>query len=407
MQNFENMLIKRQEKWLHKLKNQGYCMVAQRQNRKALDKFIKSYKTMDPPIPNPTPIELRVLASTVVENISKNKKWSETIIERFIKYLLQNEDIKDLERIKFEDTRRHKEAMKLSGEYEEYLRNLRGLAERSIINYSEFLRHFLDFIFGDSPIDLPSLTRKNCVDYLKFRIKAAPKTRGLPGNLRNVLNFLFWAGYINSDLGKNIPRQRVKHAKALPKYLPKEDIDRLAESVRNHPKRGKRDYAMLLLMITAGLRAREVVKVRVDDIYWEEKEMLIRGKGLEDENHPLNDRTLSAIKDYIENERKGDSEYLFLTVKAPHRPYKDGTYTNHLLKEASLRTGICPEGKYIGSRVFRHSLATNMVAKGIPLEFISTYMRHKSKDTTRIYAKLDVEALRSITPDQSSGEVSP
>ena len=131
--------------------------------------------------------------------------------------------------------------------------------------------------------------------------------------------------------------------------------------------------------------------------------MLIRGKGLENEDHPLNDRTLSAIKDYIENERKGESENLFLTIKAPHGPFKDGAYTNGLLKEATLRTGICPAGKYVGSRVFRHSLATNMVAKGIPLEFISTYMRHKSKDTTRIYAKLDIEALRSITPDQSSG----
>lgn len=405
MQKFENTLIKRQEKWLHKLKNQGYCMVAQRQNRKTLDEFIKSYKTMDPPNPNPTPNELRVLASTAIENIPKNQQWSETIIERFIKYLQKNEDIKDYEKIKLEKTVKHKETMRLSAEYEDYLRNLRGLAERSIVNYCEFLRHFLDFTFGMSSIDLPSLTRKNCVDYLKFRIKAAPNTRGLPGNLRNVLNFFFWAGYINSDLAKNIPRQRVKHAKALPKYLPKEDIDQLAESVRNHPKRGKRDYAMLLLMVTAGLRAREVVKVRLEDIYWEEKEMLIRGKGLENEDHPLNDRTLSAIKDYIEHERKGDSEYLFLTIKAPHRPYKDGTYTNHLLKEATLRTGICPAGKYVGSRVFRHSLATDMLAKGIPLEFISTYMRHKSKDTTRIYAKLDIEALRSITPDQSDGDL--
>ena len=407
MQNFETTLIKRQGKWLQKLNNQGYCMVAQRQNRKALDEFIKSYKAMDPPNPKLTPNDLRVLAKQTVENISKNQKWSETIIERFIKYLVQNEDIKDLERIKLENTLRHKEAMKLSDEYEEYLRNLRGLAERSIINYCEFLRHFLDFTFGESAIDLPSLTRKNCVDYLEFRVQAAPNTRGLPGNLRNVLNFLFWAGYINSDLAKNIPRQRVKHAKALPKYLPKEDIDRLAESVRNHPKRGKRDYAMLLLMAIAGLRAREVVRVRLEDIYWEEKEMLIRGKGLENEVHPVNNRTLSAIKDYIENERIGDSEYLFLTIKAPYRPYKDGSSTNDILKEAFLRTGICPAGKYVGSRVFRHSLATDMVAKGISLEFISTYMRHKSKDTTRIYAKLDIEALRSITPDQPKGGVAP
>jgi len=378
-------------------------MVAQRQNRKALNEFIKSYKSLPVKKSNPTPGELRSVASTAVENISKNQKWSKSILERFIEYLLQNEDIKDHERIKLESTGRHKEIMRLSAEYEEYLRNLRGLAERSIINYCEFLRHFLDYRFGMSPIDLPSITRKDCVDYLKTRIAAAPKTRGLPGNLRNVLNFLFWAGYINSNLAKNIPRQRVRHAKVLPKYLPKEDIDRLTESVRNHPKRGKRDYAMLLLMVIAGLRAREVVRVRLNDIHWEEKEMLIRGKGLENKEHPLTDKTLSAIKEYIEHERKGDSEYLFLTIKAPHRPYKDGAYTNHLLKEATLRTGVCPAGKYVGSRVFRHSLATNMVAKGIPLEFISTYMRHKSKDTTRIYAKLDIEALRSITPDQSDG----
>ena len=76
MQNFENTLSKRQNKWLQKLKNQGYCMVAQRQNRKALDEFIKSYKAMDPPNPNPTPNGLRVLATETVENISKNRRHS-------------------------------------------------------------------------------------------------------------------------------------------------------------------------------------------------------------------------------------------------------------------------------------------------------------------------------------------
>jgi len=209
--------------------------------------------------------QLRALVTPTVQNISKNKKWSETIINSFIIYLQQTENIKDFDQIKLEESPRYKDVTKLSSEYAEYLRDLRGLAEASIGHYCFFLKNFLDYKFGNSNLDFSTLTRKDCVEYMIHRTKSAPKSTDIPVNLRNILNFLFWAGYIDTNLGKNIPRQRVKRSGAIPRYISKDDIDRILNSVLDNPRRGKRDHAMLLLMAIAGLRAREVVRIKLED----------------------------------------------------------------------------------------------------------------------------------------------
>ena len=87
---------------------------------------------------------------------------------------------------------------------------------------------------------------------------------------------------------------------------------------------------------------------------------------------------------------------LFVTGRPPHLPFKDGQVLNNILRSAFAKTGLKPPAPYVGSHILRHSLATNLVKLGAPLEEIGDMLRHRSRASTMIYAKLDVEGLRSI-----------
>ncbi len=103
-----------------------------------------------------------------------------------------------------------------------------------------------------------------------------------------------------------------------------------------------------------------------------------------------------ALADYIRHDRVTASRVLFVTGRAPHRPFKDGQILNHILKDAFSRTGLKPPVPYVGSHVLRHSLAVNLIQRGASLEEIGDMLRHRSQVSTMIYARLDIDGLRSI-----------
>ena len=170
----------------------------------------------------------------------------------------------------------------------------------------------------------------------------------------------------------------------------------MIEAVHTNDVIGRRNYAMLLLLARLGLRAPEVVAIQLDDIDWQAGEILIRGKGKLHDRMPLVADVGEAIVDYIKNGRVGTSRTLFVSSFGPHRPFKDAQILNYILHEAYEKTGLEPPQKYVGSHVLRHSLATDMLRKGASLDEIGDVLRHRSKMTTTIYAKHDINALRSI-----------
>ena len=145
-----------------------------------------------------------------------------------------------------------------------------------------------------------------------------------------------------------------------------------------------------------GLRAPEVVAIQLEDIDWRAGEILIRGKGGRHERVPLPSEVGEAIVDYLRHGRAGDSRALFVSHRAPHQPFKDAQTINDVLQKAFAKTGLKPPQKYIGSHLLRHSLATAMLGGGASLEEIGHVLRHRSRVTTTIYAKCDLETLRSI-----------
>ncbi len=291
---------------------------------------------------------------------------------------------------------------RLSEEYDDYLRRLRGLSEATAAACQRYLRAFMRFRFGDGLGDLNAITPDDIAAFLCRR--PLPRHDGarslgdktMPSHLRTLFKFLFWIGKTTRNLANSVPRVAQPKACRLPRHLRPEEVRGLLEAVRTDDAIGRRNYAILLLIARLGLRATEAVAIRLEDIDWRAGEILIRGKGRLHDRMPLPADVGEAIVDYLRNGRAGTSRALFVAERAPHRPFKNAQIVNMLLREAFRKTGLRPPQKYVGSHVLRHSLAMDMLGKGASLEEIADVLRHRSRVTTMVYARHDIDALRTI-----------
>ena len=168
----------------------------------------------------------------------------------------------------------------------------------------------------------------------------------------------------------------------------------LASIDRRTPK-GRRDYAILLLLARLGLRASEVVLLELDDIDWEAGQVSVRGKGGQRTALPLSAEVGAAIAAYLRHGRpRSTSRRVFLRVKAPVRGFLGPQAIGSLFGHTLARAGIKSPTK--GAHQFRHALATQMLRHGASLTEIGEVLRHRSPQTTTIYAKVDLDALRPL-----------
>ena len=287
---------------------------------------------------------------------------------------------------------------RLRGEYQTYLREQRGLSEATIYQCVRFLYRFMTFRFGAGLGNLNDITTADVVNFLRKIINREKGSRDKtpPTHLRNLFRFLFWSGKMRHDLANSLPRVARPQEINLPRSLKPEEIERLVKAAWSPDAVGRRNYAMLLALGRLGLRATEVIAIQLDDIDWRAGTILIRGKGKRHDRMPLPEEVGRAIVDYIRNGRRGSSRTLFVSSKVPYQPFVDAQILNTVLRVAFAETGLKPPQKFVGSHLLRHSLATAMLREGASLDEVGDMLRHRSRASTAIYARYDVEALRSI-----------
>jgi site-specific recombinase XerD len=287
---------------------------------------------------------------------------------------------------------------KLRVEYEDYLRVQRNLSERSIYHCWRFADRFLDFRFKNRRLDLPKITAADIAQFMQHLVsrKRPFRDKTPPTHLRNFFQFLFRSGRTNANLAPSVLRIAHRHGSALPRYLMPEQVESVIAAVNADTALARRNYAMVLLMARLGLRAREVIAIQIDDIDWRAGELLVRGKGGLHDRLPLPQDVGEALANYIRQDRVTTSRALFVWHRAPHSPLTDSQVINDILRKAFKKAGVEPPTRYVGSHILRHSLATNMVRRGASLAEIGEVLRHRARRSTMIYAKLDVEGLRSV-----------
>jgi site-specific recombinase XerD len=228
-------------------------------------------------------------------------------------------------------------------------------------------------------------------------LASARRDKTVATHVRIFLQYLFACGATATNLALSVPKTAKRWAARLPRHLSPEGVDAVLASVRDNQRHGARDYAMLLLMARLGLRAAEVIAIQLDDIDWRAGELLVRGKGKLHDRVPISVEVGDALSHYLRAERgPATCRTLFVAHRAPHRAFKDGQIINAILKDALKATGQKPATPYVGSHLLRHSLATQLVNTGASLDEVGDVLRHRSRSSTMIYARLDIDGLRSV-----------
>ena len=287
----------------------------------------------------------------------------------------------------------------LLNDLELFLRGQRGLAPSTVYNARRYAIRFLTHRFGDEVPDPAILSPNDIIAFIEHvqNGKSPSLARTPASHMRYFLQYLFARRMTPTNLSLCVPKMHTPYKVCLPRHLPSPDIEAILSWVQAKSRHSKRDYAMFLLMARLGLRVPEVIAIRLDDIDWRRGELLVRGKGNRHDKVPIPSDVGEAISRYLHDDRPSTTtRAMFVTAKAPHNGFKDTRIVIKTLARAYAATGITAPARHLGSHVLRHSLATKMVRAGVSLDEVGDLLRHRSRATTMIYAKLDIDGLRSV-----------
>jgi site-specific recombinase XerD len=278
-----------------------------------------------------------------------------------------------------------------------YLTQERGLAAATVVNYTYFVRQFLRDRFGGGRIQLAALRPTDITRFVQRHAHdGSPKsTQAMLSALRAFLRHLWSRGTTAADLATCVPGVPPWRFATLPKYLRPGQVRQVLQACDRRSAPGRRDYAILLLLARLGLRAGEVIGLRLEDIDWGAGVLTVRSKGGRWTQLPLPADVGVALVRYLQRGRpRCASRQVFIRQLAPLRGFADSTAISTLVARALRRAGVA--APHTGAHVFRHSLATGMLRAGASLAEIGELLRHRHPDTTRLYAKVDVRALRAL-----------
>lgn len=283
----------------------------------------------------------------------------------------------------------------LLGGYSRYLTVERGLAASTIRLYVGAVRPFVAGRVDGGELDLSSLTAGEVTAFLVelSRGRSSKSAKATATALRSLLGFLHVEGILASSLVGAVPTVASCKLAPLPRGLEPDEVSRLLASCDRRTTAGRRDFAMMLLMVRLGLRAGEVAGLGLDDIDWRAGEIVVRGKGGRLGRLPLPDDVGRAVAGYLQRGRPGTAQgrCVFVRLNAPHRGLVPTAVTQAVFA-AGQRAGL---GTVRAHRL-RHTAATQMLAEGAPLAEIGQLLRHRRAATTAIYAKVDRTALRTL-----------
>lgn len=211
--------------------------------------------------------------------------------------------------------------------------------------------------------------------------------------LRALLRFLHAEGLVAGSLVQAVPSVANWAQAGLPRFLEPEQVEALLGSCDVATVSGRRDLAILTVLVRMGLRSGEVARLRLDDIDWRGGELGVRGKGNRADRMPLPEDVGQVIVDYLADGRPVDAldRSVFVRLIAPHRGLSAGAVT-HVVIAAGDRCGL----GWVTAHRLRHTAATGMLRAGSPLAEVGQVLRHRRPATTAIYAKVDIEALRAV-----------
>ena len=279
----------------------------------------------------------------------------------------------------------------------EHLDQERGLREESIRHYIHHLRPLETYLSSIQLDHLAALSPVVLSGFLTWRCPPLAKTsrRDACGVLRVFLRYLFREGITEKDLSIGIEGPQHYRLARVPRSISWQDVKKVLAVIDRRSAVGKRDFAILLLLVTYGLRAREVAALQLDHIDWKEERLRIpERKAGHSTGYPLSPIVGQALLEYLQHARPTtEDRHVFQRVLAPIRPVTHAAVSSraaHYLKKAGI------DVPRPGSHTFRHTCVQRLVDADFSFKAIGDYVGHRSPASTEIYSKVDLDTLRQV-----------
>ena len=281
--------------------------------------------------------------------------------------------------------------------YRDWLVNDRQLADRTIDRYQRGARRFLESRFGqaEDAAVLEGLSEPEVTRHLLAEVSRGLSPKSLQvvvAELRSLLRFLYLHEMIDAPLGEGVPAVPGWKDTRVPRPMPVGEVEALLASCDRSTPSGIRDLAVLMLLARMGLRGGEVGALGLDDFDWWAGEVVVHGKGGRYDRMPLPADVGDAVGIYLTEVRpRIECRAALLTLVAPPRPLRSTTIGQIVWRQCRI-AGIEP----VRSHRLRHTLATELLAKGVTLPEIAQTLRQRDLATTAVYAKVDHATLHGL-----------
>lgn len=279
--------------------------------------------------------------------------------------------------------------------YRDYLVAERGLASLSVQRYLITARVFLSWLPEPLDVTLGGLSPGQVTTFVmaEVRRRRVWAAKSLVIALRSLLGFLHVAGHVAQPLGVVVPPVAGWGLRSLPRKVSVEVVAALLASCDRTTAMGRRDYAILMVLSRLGLRNGEVARLELDDVDWQAGLILVRGKGSRHEALPLPADVGQALVDYLQHGRPQPAgcRRLFVIDRAPSTGLSLSA-VGSLVVAACDRAGVAR----ISPHRLRHTVASELLARGASLVEVGQLLRHRAQSTTAIYAKLDHRSLGEL-----------
>jgi len=237
-------------------------------------------------------------------------------------------------------------------------------------------------------------------DYINTLTYAPQTMRTIKGILREIYDWMYQNNYVAFSGSQIFPVIRKDPRNKLLSYYSKEEIQQMLSCIDTSTSPGKCIYCMMCLLSYLGMRAGDVINLKLSDIDWNNGTIHYNQQKTKNPLFlPLLDEVKYPLVDYIKNARHEttDPEYVFVTSYAPHTRYHNTSSIFRMVDKCMQTAGIEYEGRHHGPHSLRHSLATNLMSENVPISAIANILGHSSTRTTEIYLTVDETHLKEIS----------
>ena len=282
-------------------------------------------------------------------------------------------------------------------EYANYRCSHRGIAARTLRQDVKLAEGFVESLKHRSR-RLDRIRVADIDDFVDGLTKRFSRrtVASLCSSLRCFLRFLRVTGRLHKDLASCVEAPRYRTDEHPPRALAWQSVQRIVAAIPREQRRGRRDYAMVLLLVTYGLGAGELVRLRLDDIDWQAGVLRVRRPKTDVAIElPLLPAVAQVLADYLRHSRPADTptREVFVTIGLPHRPLTTSAVRHQVRKYASL-AGVTTSP--LGARVFRHSHATRQVDSGVSAKLVGDILGHRRPSSTSVYVRVALKRLRCV-----------